>query len=503
MDYQKLFNTVRYLRPRQVFYQIFYRIRKAGYKRYRRPGSGLCLVFKTRPIDKPTCLKQDEFSFLNISKAFPGWDDASDGMLWTYNLNYMDWLCQSGMREKLGLFWIDKFIAELPDNSVGLDPYPTALRGVNWVKFFVLYPEAMNEKRLDSLYSQYRLLEKKLEYHILGNHLLENAYSLYIGGSFFSDSRMKKKAYALLLKQLKRQVLPDGAHFEQSPMYHCILLDRLLDCINIAPTAKLESYASRMLGHLENLRWADGSIPMFNDSAMGIAPSADQIFDYAKRLGIGWTARPMKESGYRRMTCGRIEAVVDVGNITATYQPGHTHSDALSYELKIGGSPVVVDTGISTYDKTPRRQYERSSAAHNAVVVDGMDSYEVWGGFRVGKRGKVSVSSEDRGSVNATLRFNGITHNRIFEISDNSFTVSDIVAGGNSRQSLIHLAPEVGDVRVEGGVVYAKGFRIEIEGADSVSLEDCQISREYNRFLSAKVLVITFTERMSYKIIVD
>ena len=34
-------------------------------------------------------------------------------------------------------------------------------------------------------------------------------------------------------QQLEEQILPDGAHYEQSPMYHCILLDRLLDAINI------------------------------------------------------------------------------------------------------------------------------------------------------------------------------------------------------------------------------------------------------------------------------
>ena len=75
----------------------------------------------------------------------------------------------------------------------------------------------------------------------------------------------------------------------------------------------------------------------------------------------------MVECGYRRLQGSRQEAIIDVGNITATYQPGHTHADTFTYELHIDDCPVIVDTGISTYNKTPRRLYERSTQAHNTV----------------------------------------------------------------------------------------------------------------------------------------
>ena len=35
---------------------------------------------------------------------------------------------------------------------------------------------------------------------------------------------MYDKASCLLYKELDEQILPDGSHYEQSPMYHCILL---------------------------------------------------------------------------------------------------------------------------------------------------------------------------------------------------------------------------------------------------------------------------------------
>ena len=37
------------------------------------------------------------FAFLNIEDEFRGWNNTAHGMLWAYNQNYMDWLCQPGM----------------------------------------------------------------------------------------------------------------------------------------------------------------------------------------------------------------------------------------------------------------------------------------------------------------------------------------------------------------------------------------------------------------------
>ena len=404
MKYGVLFRTIRYLRFPQVFYQVKYRLIKPAYKVYVAPKGNIPQL-KTGPIEKARCLEGGKFTFLNLEHQFAGWNFTDNGMLWAYNQNYFDWINQEGIAPQECCYWIDKFIEKLPTNRIGLDPYPIALRSINWVKFFCRYPDYATKQRLDSLYSQLRLLEKKLEYHLLGNHLLEDAYALYIGAVFFNDERLLKKAEKLLLSQLKEQILPDGAHYEQSPMYHCILLDRLLDCINIRKTDALVKYATQMLGHLESMVWEEGDIPMLNDSAYEIAPTAPAIFDYAKRLDIKWSPIPMKECGYRKLQSEHLEAIVDVGNITAAYQPGHTHADTFNYELRVDGTSFVVDTGISTYNKTERRQLERSTIAHNTVSVNGGNSSEVWGGFRVGRRATVSdvrsLTDDGRGSVEA------------------------------------------------------------------------------------------------------
>ena len=545
MNIPLLLRTVRHLKLTQVVYQVKYRLVKPGYKAYDTSGfkfqdssfrfQVLGFRIKTEPIAKPQCCDGEKFTFLNLTHEFAGWDFNEYGNLWTYNQNYFDWLNQEGMTAEEGCKWIDRFNRDVLRTEISqksgsksikshlaLDPYPIALRSINWVKFFCKYPECATKERVDALYSQVKLLEKKLEYHLLGNHLLEDAYAMYIAyASFRIQDSGFKKAKKLLLEQLEEQVLPDGAHYEQSPMYHCILLDRLFDCINIVKgslreksdknlqenTSKsriieLENYltsdllvltpfAERMLGHLESVVWKDGTIPMLNDSAEGIAPTPEQLFDYAKRLGLEWKAIPMKECGYRKMVAGRYEATVDVGNITATYQPGHTHADTLNYELRIDGKPVVVDCGISTYNKTERRQYERSTAAHNCVSPNGMNSSEVWGGFRVARRATVSGFKVQGSSIEAEHDGYGKPCKRRFEMTEEGFTVEDWYDG--EAVSYVHIAEGNDEFQVSG-------LRFQVEGAIDIEERPWRYSTDYNRFKEGKEIRIHFNGKVKYTV---
>lgn len=492
MNYGLLFRTVKYLKLTQVFYQVKYRLTKPAYAAYEAPVIEVPYRLKTEPIARYTSWNGQQFNFLNLKHEFAGWNFTENGMLWAYNQNYFDWINQEGITAEEGYKWIDKFIAEVK-GGFPMDPYPIALRSINWVKFFCKYPETMTTERIGSLYSQVMLLEKKLEYHLLGNHLLEDAYALYINACFFNDERLYKKASQLLKDQLAEQVLPDGAHYEQSPMYHCILLDRLLDCINISLTTNnaddinsLKVYAERMLGHLESVKWGIGSIPLLNDSANGIAPTTSQLFNYAKKLGLKWKKIPMKECGYRKMMAGGYEAIVDVGNITATYQPGHSHADALNYELCIDGKPLVVDTGISTYNKTERRQLERSTIVHNCVSQKGINSSEVWGGFRVGRRCHVDINECTERIIEASHDGFGTVCRRKFEMKDDGFCVEDWY--DYEAVSYVHLANGADEKRVK------------IEGALNVEIKPWKYSIEYNRFIEGKVIEIRFKGRCKYTI---
>lgn len=516
MNILLFFRTVIHLKLIQLVFQIKNRLKIVNYKdKECGDGVGNCSCHPFIP--KYQCYKNESFSFLNITSVFHSWNDIENGMLWAYNLNYMDWLQQKNIYKEDACKWIDKFIEDLPQNKIGLDSYPIALRSINWIKFISQHSDIDRNqlcKWNKSLYSQLHLLEKKLEYHLLGNHLLEDAYACFIGAIYFNETRMFVKAADLLVSQLKEQILSDGAHYEQSPMYHCILLDRLLDCYNFSLnnrrfpnqeqiTKNLEDKAVKMLGYLEKILYSDGTFPLFNDSANGIAPMPADLFNYAKRLGIKWQSIDMRESGYRKMQLGEMEAFVDIGNITATYQPGHTHADTFNYELRVRNRPFIVDTGISTYNKTKRRQYERSTSAHNTVSVLHRNSSEVWGGFRVGKRAFVSVKIDKPLLIKASHNGFGKTkiHERTFILNEQTFVIQDVITTEDEAISYIHLSNTVIIENYSNDFVKTNIAIIYLKGAIQVNIVDDFVSEEYNVFKPIVKIEIYFKKQLTYNII--
>lgn len=527
MNVLTYYHTVKHLRIRQMYYQIKYRISKRHKQKtgrvtiLKKSGSPLQLI---KWITKDISLLSDTtFLFLNIEAPFYNWNDERNSKLWIYNLNYMDYLLQPGISISEASSWINKFIDELPENPTGSEAYPTSLRCINWIKFisksYSSIPDIQLRKWDNSLYSQYQKLYLNIEYHLLGNHLLENAYSLLWGGLYFQEGKFYEKAVWLLTQELNEQILPDGAHYELSPMYHEILLDRLLDCINALKynerfegqeyvVSFLEEKARLMLSWLNAIIYKDGTIPLLNDSAYGIAPMSKELFAYAKRLDLQWSVHKLKESGYRKFVSGPFEMVLDVGNIGPDYIPGHAHADTFNYELRIDGKPLVIDSGISTYEKNERRQYERETRAHNTVLVNGKSSSEVWGGFRVAQRAKITGLKEDKYCITAChngFRESGVEHQRIFNMNDKEIMICDslLPISGKNGINLIHLHPDIRIISVNNDSIKTNLAIFNFYGTDEIWIEDCEIAFEYNKRVATKRIGIAFTNQMQYTIRCD
>lgn len=403
----RLFNTVKYLKFIQIYYRLFYFIRnrfrkisKFKYKMIKESKSNSLILFNS--CQYYSTYKNGEFNILNLSKKFDDkrdWNYSEYGKLWTYNLTYFEYL-----KEKEDVNLIYDFIENISNVKDGLEPFPTSLRGINWIKFLTKY-EIKDKKIDDSLYAQYYILLDNLEYHLLGNHLLENGFSLLFGAYYFQDEILYKKAQEVLKKELDEQILDDGAHFELSPMYHQLMLFRVLDCINLVQNNNwknkellefFKNKASLMLGWLEQITFENGNIPLINDSANKIAPTSKELFIYAKNLKLRLKHPKLNESSYRKIKKENYECVVDVGEVGASYIPGHAHADTFNFELYINNKPFIVDTGLSTYNTGDKRDFERSTKAHNSVEVNETNSSEVWGGFRVANRANIIKIVEKR-----------------------------------------------------------------------------------------------------------
>ncbi len=511
----RLYHTVKYLRAVQIYYRLYYLLRERLRRRcgfsYRFTLSANTTTLTLEPsLLVSDSVHENTFTFLNQTKCFGDgidWNTSEYGKLWTYNLTYFDYLQQPDMQRSEGLRLIYDFIDQSNEIDDGFEPFPISLRGVNWIKFITTH-KIEDCKIDDSLYAQYYILMDHLEYHLLGNHLLENGFSLLFGAYYFQDKVLHAKAEAILFEELNEQILKDGAHFELSPMYHQIMLFRLLDCINLLKNNRhdddtdllifLQDKASLMLGWLQSMTFRDGMIPLFNDSANNIAPTSGALFEYAMRLNVPIKKTILQESGYRRFDAQGYECIVDVGNIGPDYIPGHAHADTLSFELHLNNHPYIVDTGVSTYETNERRTQERSTAAHNTVELHGLNQSDVWGGFRVANRAYITRLQEHHMHITAVHngyeKRVGALHERTFAFERNRMTITDTIISDATVEAVarIHFHPDVNEEMIHRHIV--------LQGL-SYSIDDYFYAPEFNKQIKAKVLKITFTKQLEMSVI--
>lgn len=411
----RLWRTVRWLRPTQVLGRLRLHLQRP--RPDQRPAPACRSASGTwirPPARQPSLLGPTRLRFLGETHdvAEVGWDSPEIALLWRYNLHYFDDLnaVVAANRHAWHVAFLDAWVRDNPPGrGTAWAPYPASLRIVNWIKWS-LGGAPMGDHWLHSLAIQVRWLTRRLEWHLLGNHLFVNAKALVFAGLYFTGTEADawlETGLAILRRELPEQILADGAQFERSPMYHALALEDLLDLLNVitalaprestarALVPELRRLSSAMLHWLRCMRHAGGGLARFNDSAEGIAPDFDALQQHAAALGIEAAEAPqvdglllLQPSGYVRARFGNSVALLDVAPIGPDYLPGHAHADTLSFELSIERTEVVVNRGTSVYGVGARRHWERGTAAHSTVQIGNHDSSEVWSGFRVGRRAR-------------------------------------------------------------------------------------------------------------------
>jgi uncharacterized heparinase superfamily protein len=435
----------------------------------------------------------NNFVFLNESRSIVStgdWNDPEVEKLWLYNLHYFDDLNAEGSmdRREWHAHLIERWIDENPPGyGIGWEPYPSSLRIVNWIKWALSGGE-LTSRSIASLAIQIRFLYEQLEFHLLGNHLLANAKALVFAGLFFEQKESKEwldQGLVILRRELTEQILGDGAHFERSPMYHSIILEDMLDIENVSCVYGSDEIikakmVEKMRVWLAAMCHPDGEIAFFNDAAFGIAPNLAELNRYAdclkhppqKALNDGVLLS--SESGYVGLQKRAALVLIDAAPIGPSYLPGHGHADTLSFEFSLHGQRVMVNSGTSCYGNGQERLRQRGTAAHNTLVVDGHDSSEVWGSFRVARRAYVqSLDVADtieglrvEASHDGYLRLPGRNvHRRSWLLSDDALVIEDEVTGRYVHaEARYHLHPiievmELNDDKVilqmPGGVIDA------------------------------------------------
>jgi len=503
----RLYRTVRHLRASQIFWRIYYLLLSVLEKSpfMARKYGPLCrmeLPSNLTPVLGPpwptsraaNYLGGGAFIFLNQRFDTAGsWFPAGAPLLWLFNLHYFAYwpqLKEAKLFETLVSDWLQNV---RPLHPIAWHPYPTSRRICHWIWAYSHFQVGLSpdfKKRLvSSLYKQGLFLSRRLEYHHLGNHLVANGTALVLAGVFLRHSEFLSKGLAVLERQLKEQVLPDGGHYERSPMYHSLVLGDLLAIWQalrssgyVVP-AWLSGAALSMNRFLEQII-IDGKVPLLNDSTLDGIGSAVEILKQTAALSAEPLALTEKagdfllaQSGLYVYRHSELKLVFDFGPLGPDFLLAHAHNDTLSFCLNLQGKEILTDSGVFEYAAGPWRDYFRSARAHNVLYLTGLEPNEVWKSFRVGHRGypeRVNYSPQRReiSAFHNSYRHLGVMIGRRIRIIPPAKGVIIEETVESKREfdfeSNLHFAPDVRVLSVQSYNAYweyvmqAEGFSFKV-----------------------------------------
>ncbi len=444
------------------------------------------------------------------------WQQADTPALWRHHLHYWDWAqalaAEPDLEDaravfaRLWLSWKEAVPAGLGEAWL---PYPTALRAWSHcgVHRDLVAGSEIEADFLASLSVHAGFLRRHVEGDVGGNHLIKNLKALAGLALFFADKRLLGRVLDRLTRQLAVQILPDGGHHERAPAYHCQVLADLIDIAGLMqaadepPPPELVLAIGRMRRWLGRVLSPTGQVPLLND---GYPVDATLISIIQPGTVPEDPLLVLRDTGLVVASAGDWHLLADVGAPCPDELPAHAHADTFNCLVHVQGMPLLVDTGTSTYEPGAVRNYERSTAAHNTVEVDGTDSTEVWGAFRAARRARVSdVTAQCHGGVlmieavhDGFRRLSGRPHHRRrWSLTDVGLRVDDVVEGSDEHSIAVrwHLAPGSALQLTAGGALVSTSageFRVGISSSGPVTLaaETGPIARGLGRTVIAPVL---------------
>jgi uncharacterized heparinase superfamily protein len=449
------------------------------------------------------------------------WQQAGAPQLWRYHLHYWDWAWglataadRGAARQLFAALWRSWRASCAFGAGDAWRPYPAALRAWSWCGVYrdLVAGTGLAGEFCGELAAHAGFLRRHLESDVGGNHLVKNLKALTGLAVFLGDEPLLRRSLRLLAGQLAVQVLPDGGHYERAPAYHCQVLADLIDVTDLlgaaghAPPPALTLAIARMRRWLGAVLTPDGGVPLLND---GFPVPGALVAALRPAPAPAGPLVTLADTGLIRGAAGDWHLLADAGPACPDELPAHAHADTLGCVAHVGGHPLLVDTGTSTYAAGRVRDYERSTAAHNTVEIDGADSTEVWGAFRAGRRARVSgpaarLAADGMTAVAAHDGYRHLRgrpcHRRRWSLTSGGLQVDDEVTGDGRHAMALrwHLPPGAGIRLRPGGasVSTAAGeFAVTVAGSAPfwLGVESGPVATGFERTAPAPVFTCRLT----------
>ncbi len=299
-------------------------------------------------------------------------------------------------------------------------------RGEYWNKALQYFKDsdAVTEEFLDRFYENMLVHAEYLiacdsPYRYMSNWGVIENHGLFDLALMLPQNETTRRYARIALEHLelqaRMQVMEDGMHWEQSPMYHNEVFHCFQDVVILCrrngitiPQTLMErlermARANRllarpnghelMMGDSDDVDVSDRmseAAYLFMDGSL--KPETVSELDYGSIWDLGLAANVryqalerkapeqtsvwMQDSGHVVLRNGWSSDADMLHLMCGTLGAGHSHGDKLHIDLVMDGEDVLMDAGRFTYvDGADRREFKDPSA-HNTVTVDGRPFYE-------------------------------------------------------------------------------------------------------------------------------
>jgi uncharacterized heparinase superfamily protein len=277
-----------------------------------------------------------------------------------------DWLISHGTWQKLS--WRPDILSE---------------RLSNWLisfEFLTGSPDSFFAQTLrTSIVAQARHLNRVATWGWADSSLFDVVKGQMLCGMCIPGNQDSLEAgFSLLAQEIKRQILPDGGHFQRSPSIQLQVMRRLIEIREILQAAALEvpidlqTALDRMGPMLRSYRLSDGSLGLFNGGTEEDSRAIDIVFGKIAVKGKALSSAP--HTGFQRIAAGRTLILMDTGGAPPQDASHNIHAGALSFEMCIGKQKLIVNCGSHAGRDDAWALASRTTAAHSTVCVNDTNS---------------------------------------------------------------------------------------------------------------------------------
>lgn len=426
-----------------------------------------------------------------------------------------------------------------------------AIRVNSWLYSYVFLKKAnVDPKLLDDIEHGIIVManhinKHRAKYSSANNHLIVEMYAVALIGILTNYKPWIDKPLKILTSELPKQNYEDGINKEMSLHYQSFVMEAYG---LLALTMKKNEYEiphlwtqylMSMSEFLTDSMDSNGSVIEFGDNDEGkildLQGKLKNHYQYTLNLmgivlGIKYTDCEWNENlnwiadeqlvhftevykspllslrlkgGYSFFRSLDYNILIGVDHARLGFEPlaAHGHADALSFQMNIEGKPIFVDSGTYNYHITPQeRDYFRSTAAHNTVMINGVEQSEMLGPFIWGRRVKVSADIKNIGNnviLETACEGQAGKHTRIYEFNQrNELIIEDLISGVG--QAFFHISNKVEyvikkkiiELHIEEGTIVLQhdGMKLDVQ--------ETKHSNLYNHIESSSCVIITFKDKL-------